>query len=141
MKKLLPLSFVFTLILSCKVYQPVDRIKPNLPKDERSIIFQLDQLERINLGDSLRLKTLDQKYHYLIFHSVQNDSLKGIFWKSTALKIDHQIDSGVLLSEIQELYVRKKNTGLTIAAMVGAVGLSLVLISLIAINTGGLDLY
>lgn len=106
------------LFNSCKVYQKVDWIKPNLPMEERSKYFEPRQLSRISDGDSLYIKTIDNKSYDIIFSMVRNDSIQGLFWQKNNRRIKVAIETGIPISDIKTLKVKKFDMGTTILAVV-----------------------
>jgi len=105
------LAFCF---FNCKTYQKVDWIKPSLPKEERSVSFELRQLSRLLEGDSLNIALEKGKSRKLIFEKIENDSLKGLVWQENNFPVKKLYHSGVLLSDIKELKVSRVNVPVTI---------------------------
>ncbi len=104
---------------SCKVYKKVDWIKPQIPKEERSKFFEPRQLGRISEGDSLYIKTKDSISFDMIYATVRNDSIHGLFWQKNNRKIKIPIESGIPISDIQMIKVRKFDWVTTIALGLG----------------------
>lgn len=129
--------FVFALIFfftNCKTYQKVDWVKPLLPKEERSISFELRQLSRIQQGDSILVITRNSTKYYLIYSLSENDSIQGLFWKYGNQRIQFPVNSGFAVSELKELKVRKFDLGTTLKV---AIGIPLTAIAII----GSVNLY
>lgn len=80
--------FVVLLLSSCKSYMPIDKIKPKVQKEIQSITFEERQLERLHVGDSIKILYSEKDPLFLIFHSVSTDSIKGIVWKKGTKKLD-----------------------------------------------------
>lgn len=106
------------LFSSCKVYQKVDWTKPPLPKEERSISFETRQLSRLVEGDKLYIKTKDSLSYDIVYSMVQNDSIKGQFLQKNNKRIKVPIDTGIPLSQVHILKVKRKNTLLSIGTVI-----------------------
>lgn len=141
MKKNLWMNIFFLVLLlsSCKSYLPIDRIKPKIPKEQQSIMFEERQLERLHVGDSLQIYQLEEEPLFLIFHSVSTDSIRGVVVKKGTKKLDVPIDSGILINQVKAIEVRKKDstkTWLVIGLSLPVFILSIALID-VAINGYG----
>ncbi|MEN2283675.1 hypothetical protein AAGF08_16145 [Algoriphagus sp. SE2] len=100
---------LFMSFTSCKTYQKVDWIKPPLPKEERSILFESRQLSRLKEGDKIYIKTKDSLSYDIVYSMVQNDSIKGQFLQKNNRRIKVPIDTGIPLSQVHMLKVKKSN--------------------------------
>ncbi|WP_296699535.1 hypothetical protein [Algoriphagus sp.] len=98
---------IMLFCVSCKVYKKVDWINPQLPKEERNKYFEPRQLSRITEGDSLYIKTKDSRSFDIIFSDVRNDSICGLFFQKNNKRLRTPIQTGIPISEINELKVRK----------------------------------
>lgn len=109
MKKILWLTILFLILLfsACKSYLPIDRVKPKVQKDRQSIAFEERQLEKLQVGDTIKIYQSVEDPLFLIFHSVSNDSIKGIVWKNGTKNLDIPIYSGVPILQIKAIEVRK----------------------------------
>lgn len=99
---------------SCKTYQPIDLIRPKVKKEERTLSFEMRQLDRLDEVDSLKIEGLDKDDLFLIFQSISNDSIKGTIWKKGGKKLQEPIDSGVPIKEMRAIYVRKYDSTTTL---------------------------
>jgi hypothetical protein len=125
MKKVIFLNTLLFLILflpACKTYMPIDKIKPIVQKQQQSLAFEERQLERLRVGDSLQIERLEGDPLYLIFHSISNDSIKGVVWKNDGRKLQLPIDSGIPIYQVVAIKVRKFDAPRTLLV----VGLGLV---------------
>jgi hypothetical protein len=86
---------------------PIDKIKPIVQKKQQSLAFEERQLERLRVGDSLQIERLEGDPLYLIFHSISNDSIKGVVWKNDGRKLQVPIDSGIPINQVEAIKVRK----------------------------------
>jgi hypothetical protein len=76
------LLLLILFLPACKTYQPIDWVKPKHQKEQRTLAFKERQLERLSVGDSLQIERLDAAPVFLLFHSISNDSIKGVVWKT-----------------------------------------------------------
>ncbi len=118
--------------ISCKTYQKVDWTKPPLQKEERSITFETRQLSRLEEGDKLYIKTKDSLSYDIVYSMVQNDSIKGQFLQKNNRRIKVPIDTGIPLSQVHILKVKRGNTLLSIGTVIA---IPLVLFGLLELLT------
>ncbi|SIN71499.1 hypothetical protein SAMN05444394_1087 [Algoriphagus halophilus] len=100
---------VFLVGTSCKTYHKVDWIKPNIPVEERSKYFEPRQLSRISEGDDLFVLTKDSVSYDITYSEVRNDSIQGLFTQKNNRRLKVPIETGVPISEIYILKVKRVN--------------------------------
>lgn len=100
---------VFLVGTSCKTYQKADWIKPNLPIEKRSKYFEPRQLSRISEGDYLLVQTKDSVSYDITYSEVRNDSIQGLFTQKNNRRLKVPIETGVPISEIKILKVKRVN--------------------------------
>ncbi|MBN3519529.1 hypothetical protein JYB62_05890 [Algoriphagus lutimaris] len=109
---------VFLVGTSCKTYQKVDWIKPNLAVEERSKYFEPRQLSRISEGDDLFVLTKDSVSYDITYSEVRNDSIQGLFTQKNNKRLRVPIETGVPISEINMIKVKKLNKGATLLTVI-----------------------
>lgn len=117
MKSILFFTRLFCLILfltACKTYQPIDWVKPKVQKEQRTLAFEERQLEKLSVGDSLHIERLNADPVFLIFHSISNDSIKGVVWKTDKRRLQIPIESGIPIRQVKAIEVRKFDTSSTL---------------------------
>ncbi|WP_373398137.1 hypothetical protein V8V91_27390 [Algoriphagus halophilus] len=127
---------VFLVGTSCKTYQKVDWIKPNLPVEERSKYFEPRQLSRLSEGDHLSVLTTDSTAYEITFKEIRNDSIQGSFTRKNSLRIRVPFESGIPISDISVLKVKEVNGWLTFAVFIAIPG-TFLLVALRHLNTHG----
>ena len=117
--QLLMTSLIFCLIFSsCKVYQKVDWIEPKMPVESRNKYFEPRQLSKISEGDYLDVLTIDSISYEITFSMVRNDSIQGLFTQKNNRRIKFPIQSGIPISEIKMIKVKKFNYVATMLTVV-----------------------
>jgi hypothetical protein len=102
------------LCSSCKVYQPIDLISPKVEKGERTLGFEMRQLERLVVGDSLKIERSSKDDTFLIFQSISNDSINGLVWKKGTKKLSEPFNSGIPINDVDAIHVRKYDSQATL---------------------------
>lgn len=113
-------KIVFALIFcfifsSCKTYKKVDWINPKILKEDRKEYFEPRQLSRISEGDYLSVLTTDSTAYEITYTGIRNDSIQGLFTRKNNLKIREPIESGIPISDIYVLKVKRVNGWVSLA--------------------------
>lgn len=103
------LLFCLLGLFSCKTYQKVDWVNPEIEKGQRNKYFEPRQLFRLKEGDKLYVVTKDSISYDITYSEVKNDSIQGLFTQKNNRRFKVPIETGVPISEIKILKVKRVN--------------------------------
>ncbi|MBN7816057.1 hypothetical protein [Algoriphagus pacificus] len=89
-----------------------------MPAESRNKYFEPRQLSKISEGDYLDVLTIDSISYEITFSMVRNDSIQGLFTQKNNRRIKFPIQSGIPISEIKMIKVKKFNYVATMLTVV-----------------------